>query len=285
MSHCVIDAFDQRPPRATCSEQEDAHPEPAPLGVSSVVRSRELLWGVLSVTAGSADVISFLGLGGLFNSHITGNLVILAGRVVNGSTAPAALLLSVPVFVGVVFLTRLLAERLQLADIPPLLPLLFLQLVLLGGCLAVCVSNALLVAFNQTQTQVVAGMLGVAAMAVQNALVQSSLAGAPPTAAMTANVTRFGLALAELVLRRSPRQIAAARSQLEHTWPAIVGFAAGGGLGAALEAHVGLWAFTLPVGAALLALGLGVVATGALERRSDVRCFVRSRAVSHEAGL
>ena len=33
---------------------------------------------MLSLTAGSADVISFLGLGGLFVAHITGNLVILA---------------------------------------------------------------------------------------------------------------------------------------------------------------------------------------------------------------
>src|SRR5215831_16797108 len=33
---------------------------------------------VLSLIAGSADVISFLGLDGLFNAHITGNLVIIA---------------------------------------------------------------------------------------------------------------------------------------------------------------------------------------------------------------
>src|SRR6266404_9958081 len=35
---------------------------------------------VLSVIGGSADVISFLGLG-LFNAHITGNLVILAAHI------------------------------------------------------------------------------------------------------------------------------------------------------------------------------------------------------------
>jgi uncharacterized membrane protein YoaK (UPF0700 family) len=42
------------------------------------VMGDELLPTVLSVTAGSADVISFLGLGGLFVAHITGNLVLLA---------------------------------------------------------------------------------------------------------------------------------------------------------------------------------------------------------------
>jgi hypothetical protein len=33
----------------------------------------KLLPTVLSMTAGSVDVISFLGLGGLFTAHITGN--------------------------------------------------------------------------------------------------------------------------------------------------------------------------------------------------------------------
>jgi uncharacterized membrane protein YoaK (UPF0700 family) len=245
MSHSVTDVLEY-PPRNDVAAKNSAA---TPLGVRSLAPTPALLWGVLSLTAGSADVISFLGLGGLFNSHITGNLMILAVRVVNGDTAPLALLLSVPVFVVVVFLARVLASRLQFARVPPLLPLLALQLALLTGCLALSVSGGGLV---------VAGMLGVSAMAVQNALGQSALVGAPPTAAMTANVTRFALALAELVLRRSARQIEVARSQMEHTWPAIVGFAAGGGLGAALEAQVGLWAFALPVGSAVLALGLGL---------------------------
>ncbi len=41
--------------------------------------------------------------------------------------------------------------------------------------------------------EVLAGMLGVSAMAVQNALVQLSLKGAPATAMMTTNITRFVL--------------------------------------------------------------------------------------------
>jgi len=42
---------------------------------------------VLSVIAGSADVVSFLGLDGLFNAHITGNLVIIAAHFVAGQMA------------------------------------------------------------------------------------------------------------------------------------------------------------------------------------------------------
>ena len=73
----------------------------------------QLLPGVLSLVAGSTDVISFLGLGGLFTAHITGNLVILAAHVVAGEAAQVAPMLSVPVFMLVLGLTKLLAGGLE----------------------------------------------------------------------------------------------------------------------------------------------------------------------------
>src|SRR6266481_4760775 len=73
----------------------------------------KLLPSVLSVIAGSVDVISFVGLGGLFTAHITGNLVILAAHVVSGGAAPLAVMLSVPTFIVVLVLTRLLAAGLE----------------------------------------------------------------------------------------------------------------------------------------------------------------------------
>jgi hypothetical protein len=45
----------------------------------------KLLTFVLSVIAGSVDVIGFLGLGALFIAHITGNLVVLAARTLRES--------------------------------------------------------------------------------------------------------------------------------------------------------------------------------------------------------
>src|SRR5207245_10892599 len=101
-----------------------------------------------------------------------------------------------------------------------------------------------------------AGMLRVVAMAVQNAIVQISLKGAPSTAAMTSNVTHFTMDLGELLLGRDPDEVAKARSRAKHTWPAIVGFTVGCGLGAACEAAVGLWSLALPAGLALLALAM-----------------------------
>src|ERR1700716_1554731 len=88
-----------------------------------------LLPTVLSLTAGSADVISFLGLG-LFNAHITGNLVILAAHLVNGESASVALLLSVPVFIAGLGVTRAFAGALEAMGIATLRPLLVLQFVL-----------------------------------------------------------------------------------------------------------------------------------------------------------
>src|SRR6267142_1517014 len=95
----------------------------------------KLLPSVLSLTAGSVDAIGFLGLGGLFTAHITGNLVILAAHVASGGTAPLAPMLSVPVFMAVLGLTRLLATGLEAIGLASLRPLLLLQFLLLGGFL------------------------------------------------------------------------------------------------------------------------------------------------------
>jgi len=51
------------------------------------------------------------------------------------------------------------------------------------------------------------------------------------------------------------------------TWPAIVGFAVGGGLGAACEAAIGLMSLALPVGLAVLAVAMGM--TIDIERSED----------------
>jgi uncharacterized membrane protein YoaK (UPF0700 family) len=58
--------------------------------------SAKLLSFVLGATAGSADVIGFLGPDGLFIAHITVNLVVLAARIGGGDPASLAHLLSVP---------------------------------------------------------------------------------------------------------------------------------------------------------------------------------------------
>jgi uncharacterized membrane protein YoaK (UPF0700 family) len=105
---------------------------------------------------------------------------------------------------------------------------------------------------------VVAGMLGVSAMAVQNALVGISLTGTPSTAVMTTNVTVLTMDLGEILLARDSTRVAKALHRAKLTWPAIAGFLLGCGLGAPCEAAFGLRAMILPTGFSLAALSLGI---------------------------
>ena len=61
-------------------------------------------------------------------------------------------------------------------------------------------------------------MFGVAAMAVQNALVQISLTNTPTTAVMTTNVTHFMLDLGEVLVGRDRARLAHARARAMHTF-------------------------------------------------------------------
>jgi uncharacterized membrane protein YoaK (UPF0700 family) len=157
----------------------------------------------------------------------------------------------------VLFLTRLLASGLERSGVSTLRPLLLLQLTFLIAFLVLCVTagpwrdaDALLA--------IIAGMFGVAAMAVQNALVQISLKNSPTTAVMTTNVTHFMLDLGEALAGGDAAKVAVARNRAMHTLPVIVGFTIGCGLGAAGEAVAGLWSLVLPTSLALLAFAMGL---------------------------
>ena len=218
--------------------------------------SVKLLPTVLSLAAGSVDVISFLGLNGLFVSHITGNLVILAVHIVNAGEAPMALMLSVPIFIIMLGLTKLLVYGLNKIGYNSLRPLLLLQFLFLTSFFVLGVAAGSHINPN-TATAILAGMFGVSAMAVQNALVQLSLPGVPATAVMTTNVTRFVMDVGEMLLGNNASDAAKARTRAKGIWPTIVGFIIGCALGAVYEAECGLWALTLPAGFALLALIMG----------------------------
>ena len=160
-----------------------------------------LLPTVLSLIAGSCDIITFIGLGGLFSAHITGNLVVLIAHVVAGEHAPISYILSIPVFVAALAATTLLAALLGRAGVASLRPLLILQLLLLSGCFLICVAGD--VRIDSTDGKgLIAGMMAVSAMAVQNAIVQVSIKGMPATAVMTTNVSRFVVDLITVLSER-----------------------------------------------------------------------------------
>ena len=230
----------------TRSSTQIRRPGEASAGGDTAIRALPF---ILSLTAGSTDIIGFLGLNGLFTAHITGNIVVLAAHIVARDPTIFSYILSVPIFMLVLLLTRLLAGGLERAGMSTLRPLLLLQLIFLVIFLGLCVtagpwSNA------DALLAVIAGMFGVAAMAVQNALVRISLKNSPTTAAMTTNVTQFTLDLGEMLAGGDAAKIAEAHNRAMHTLPVIAGFTIGCGLGAASEAAAGLWSLALPAGLA-----------------------------------
>ena len=74
---------------------------------------------LLSLIAGATDVISFLGLDGLFTAHITGNLSIRAEHIVSGGPAPLGPVLSVPIFIIALSSACLLAPVIEAIGSPP----------------------------------------------------------------------------------------------------------------------------------------------------------------------
>lgn len=191
-----------------------------------------LLPTVLGMLAGSVDAISFLGLADLFAAHAS------------GGAAPAVPMLSVPVFLAAVGLTRLLVAVLERLGFPSLGPLLSPQFLLLAGFLAVCGSVGPPIDSDASKA-ILAGMLGVSAMVAQDDLLQISLKQASSTAVM---------------IRNRVDACKAAGGRARRIGPAIVGFAAGCALGAACEAAIGPRSLALPAALAPLALVTGLAA-------------------------
>src|SRR6267378_4516466 len=96
----------------------------------------QLLTAILSLTAGSLDVITFLGPDRMFTAHVTANIVLMTAQLAGGNPLRLAALLSLPVFMLGLCLTRVLAEGLETIGYATLWPLLLLQFLLLSAFLA-----------------------------------------------------------------------------------------------------------------------------------------------------
>ena len=174
--------------------------------------------------------------------------------------ADLALVLSVPIFIVVLCLMKLLVAGLEALQISSLAPLLLLQLLLLAGLFALCGASNHPLNSNASST-LVGAQLGVAAMAVQAALVQLSLKGAPSTTVMTTNITRFIMDVGDVLFGGTQSDTVQARWRARDTWPVILGFMAGAALGAVGFATAGLKALALPVVLSLLAFAMSLGAS------------------------
>ena len=215
-----------------------------------------LLPSVLSVIAGAVDAIGFLALGGLFTAHITGNIVVLAAHYVTGRFSELGPLLAVPVFILVLEIVTLAAKAIDRAGCGSRRVLLVMQTVLLAGCFGLGVWSG--PPKPDSPMAILIGMLAVAAMATQNAMVRLDFPGTPSTAVMTTNATQLTIDLATLVGHRADSQtLNQARRRAGVTLACVVGFVAGCAAGAALEIRCGLRASALPLVLSALAVALG----------------------------
>ena len=221
-----------------------------------VVRSLEsslaakLLPGVLSIAAGSLEVISFLRLFGLFAAHISGNLVLLASHFVTKRAAP--------LFHGFDQVGGRRTGEIRSRFPEAASSVAFYPAHERSGDLRLSGFGAR----SHLANTVFDGMIGIPAMAVQNALVQISLVGAPATAVMTTEITAIVMDVRALLFQRDPDGLARAGRRARHTWLAVVGFTVGCGLGAILDAAIGPCSLALPAGFGLLALRILIRSLG-----------------------
>ncbi len=162
----------------------------------------ERLPTLLSVIAGSVDVIGYLSLG-LFTAHVTGNLVVIAALLVRGGPPNLTQILAVPVFIAAVAAVWLIAEAADRRGPALARPLLLVHFLLLCCVLIFSVTRDP-AASPRGWMAGIAAMIAVSAMACQFSLLRLAVPGAPSTAVMTGNLTNAVLSLLDTLWHREP---------------------------------------------------------------------------------
>lgn len=198
---------------------------------------------LLAFTAGFVDTCGFIALFGLFTAHVTGNFVLIGAAVAGDQAGLLGKLLALPVFVLVVAATRLFVLGRERHGRSTAAPLLLGQMLLLALFLGAGVAAAPVTAADAPPA-ILVGMLGVAAMAVQNAAARTTFAALAPTTVMTGNVTQIVIDLVDLGRGAAGGE---ARGRLRKMVPAVAAFAIGALAGAIGYATAGFWCLAAPI--------------------------------------
>ncbi|MFM0336902.1 YoaK family protein [Paraburkholderia fungorum] len=213
---------------------------------------------VLAAVAGYVDTLGFVALFGLFTAHVTGNFVLIGASVAGFGQGVFLKLMAFPAFIAGVAVSSVLVRRQQVAAPLHAASLLYsVQTVLL---LAFCISGIKIGrALDANRWPVVlCGMLGAAAMGVQNAHGRLVPRAGLPNTVMTGNVTQLILDAVDLLSAHTQTDTkAAARARLVKMVPAVVAFAAGAAGGALGYRVAAFWALLLPF---LVLAGLAIAA-------------------------
>ena len=199
----------------------------------------------MSLTAGYVDTAGFLALQGLFTAHVTGNFVTLGASLVLGTSGAVAKLLALPVFCAVILATRMASFSLPKAGLPILRTMLCLQVLLLAAGAALAI-HAGPEKKGDDLIAITAGMVLVAAMAIQNAASRIHLASAPPTTLMTGSTTQIMIDIADLIRGLEGDAKLAAKARVSKMFTSVAAFALGCAGGAILFSDLRMWCFVIP---------------------------------------
>jgi uncharacterized membrane protein YoaK (UPF0700 family) len=209
-------------------------------------RTPSTIAALLSVNGGFVDTVSFLGLQGLFVSHVTGNFVTLGAALVLGSQGVVNKILALPEFVAVIIVARLAGHALRARGRHPLRIMLAAEVVLLAAffALAVCFGPF---ADADTPPALLAGFAGIAAMALQNGVQRVYWPSLPPTTIMTGNTTQAAIDASDLLIGPPAADAATVRARFARVAWSILLFAAGCAAAAVLYWLFGFWCLAVPV--------------------------------------
>jgi uncharacterized membrane protein YoaK (UPF0700 family) len=211
-------------------------------------RSARDLPPLLSVIAGTVEVIAYLTLGQLFAAHVTGNLVVIAALLVGGRSPSLAQALAVPVFIAALIGVSLIARATDRRGPALIRPLLVVHFLLLASVLVLGVTFDI-AANPDAPIASLAAMVAVGAIADQFALLRLAIPGAPSTAVMTSNLANAVLSGFDLFSGDRPLMVPD-NDRLKRTAFVVAGFVAGCIVGAAAVSWLGAWSWSIPAGLA-----------------------------------
>jgi uncharacterized membrane protein YoaK (UPF0700 family) len=210
----------------------------------------------LATIAGYVDTLGFVALFGLFTAHVTGNFLMIGSELAGGGHGLLIKWLAFPAFIAGIVGARVLDNRLLARGHGVRACALYvLQAALLAGYMVVGVLAAHVTDADAPMT-IACGLLGAAAMGVQNAHGRLTTRSVVANTVMTGNVTQAVIDAFDLLFSSGDQKAThVARSRLLRTLPPVAGFAIGAGAGAAGYRLASFWALLLPL-AALCALAV-----------------------------
>lgn len=211
----------------------------------------------MAFVGGYVDVIGFVLLFGLFVAHATGNIVMLGVALAGDSGGLATKLLALPVFVAAAASAYALIRWRKARGLPCETLVLVAQAVLLTAFMLLTVAALPASAADRPEVML-AGLVGVAAMAIQNVGARVVFGHLAPTTMMTGNVTQMAIDIVDLASARG-RPDEALKARLLKTWPPVMAFAVGAVSGAVGVLLAGAWSLALAVALVALLAGLHAV--------------------------